>query len=145
MQAELYTLFSDVIEAFAAGKGIPVAFENVPFEQPPKPAQSTYSLPGNAYLKVAELPVTPSVHGVNNGESDNRSVLQISIYLRDGLGKVVSGEIADEIRNSVFPIHSKLVGANHTYQVITPPNPVPSIPMDGWHSTPVRFQVQTIH
>lgn len=135
MQSELRALFYDKVEAYGQSKNLSVSFPNMSFTPPDN---------SDFYFKVASLPVEPDVHGVNGGHSVYLWILQLSIYARDGVGEIASTDYADELRESVFPIYSKWQGAKHEYQIMTPPNARNPIPMDGWHATPVRFQIQTI-
>lgn len=137
MEADLKTLYYDAMIAFAASEGMAI---NVPnSDEMDKPATADAQ-----YIDVAALPTTPQVLGVCNGFSKYVWTLQASIYVRDGTGDLIASEIIDRLRKK-FPVPSKLVSANHTFTVMTPPHSRPPISMGGWHATPVQFRVQTIH
>ena len=133
MEAELRNLFYASIEAFAESEGVRVSMPNVEFTPPGR---------NDVYLKVFTLPVPQTVLTVCGGISENEWILQVSIYTRIDTGEIRGLELADKLR-AAYPVTHEFTGANHRFKVIRPPSPRPPILMDGWHSIPVRFRVNT--
>lgn len=135
MQSELRDVFLAEVSAYAAAQNLPLSLPNEHFDPPAK---------DDMYLKASVLPTDAEVRTLCSGISSNVWILQISIYVREDMGETIAADQADQIRLT-FPYGHKFTTANHTFTVITPPSPAPSIPMGGWSSTPVRFRSITIH
>jgi hypothetical protein len=134
MDVELRTLFYDAVEIFGASEGLPV---ELPFVEFNKPTSSSAE-----YIKVWTLPTETSIVGTSS-ETRNIWILQLSLYCRPMLGEFRSLRHIGKLRTLTFPLHSKLVGAEHSFEITHPPTPQATIAMDGWIATPVRFRVQT--
>ena len=143
MQASLRTLFFDAAIAFADDEDLSIALPNIPFD-PPVDSGDPNNDSENHYLKVSALPVKPSVVTVC-GEARYRWLLQVDVVARDGIGELRPLRYADQLRDDVFPIHSELIGANHKFKVMTPPDPALPIENAGWYRVPVSFTVQTFN
>jgi len=132
---ELRAAYFDKVMAFATAEGLALALPNMRFE---KPKRDKY------FLQAYNLPIEPI--GVTVcGESRRRWILQIDVCAREAIGDTQSMEYVDKIHDSLFPIHSKMVTASHNFQVVSPPNPAPSILDDAWYHTPVSLTVEAIH
>ena len=137
MQAELRTIFYEAVKAFGVSEGLPVSVPRAKFD-PPKGKTAKYA-------KAYPLPIEPVVESVD-GLVRYRWLLQVSLFGREDRGDVELSRHADTLHDEIFPLHSMLVGAKHTYQIVKPPFPLPSVDDDdGWFSIPVTFTVQTIH
>lgn len=133
MEVELLNLFNATIRDFATERNLRVQYPNVDFK----------SSGLSTYLRVSILPTDPQVLTVCGSGSRHIWVMQVSVYVKDGDGPIPAFEIVDQL-SEFLPVTTKLVGVNHTFQVVTPPSPVPPIPMDGWFSVPVQFRIHTI-
>ena len=134
MEAELRNLYYQSIRDFGASESIAVAYPNKPFDNS-KLVE---------YLRVNTLPTEPRVRGIKNGWSIYVWLLQVAIYVKDGIGEVKPLAVADKLELHL-PYNTKLVGDEHEFTVISPPTPLPPVPTDGWFFIPVQFRIQAIH
>lgn len=138
MNAELRVLFYEAVKAFGASEGMAVSLPRVKGFKKPSGDRAEF-------VQAFPLPVKPVVESVD-GLVRYRWLLQLSLYAKSGTGDVRTSRHADTLEQETFPLHSYLVGSNHTYQIIEPPFPAPSVDDDdGWFFIPVTFTVQTIH
>ena len=131
MEAELRNLFYDSVTAYGIAEDLPVSMPNVDFD----PLKTC-----NVYLKPYVFPVRPQVLTLCGGMARYLWILQISVYNRKGVGEIKGATQADKIA-AAYPVSYEFTLADHTYTVITPPSPVPAIPVGGWYSIPVEFRV----
>lgn len=136
MEYELRDLFYAAMAAFGTAQGVTVAFPNVKFTPPTDDA-------AKMYVRAFALPTAPEVI-TTCGTARYRWLLQVSIYARDGIGELGPLALADTLRDTTFPVNSKLVGSTRSFEVLTPPNPAPPVQLQGWFSIPVSFTVETI-
>lgn len=132
VEAEIRSLLYVSVNAFADAEGLPVVWPNTRFD-----AQAHTN-----YLRAAVLPVTPRLLTVCDGGSVYDWILQINIYVPDGVGELVAQRYADKLRDT-YPVGFELVG-NHRYRVIEPAHVAPPVPVEGWYFTPVQHRFQTI-
>ncbi len=134
MESELSDLFFTAAKAFAVTEGLPVSYPNKDFDDKALAE----------YLKLSISPTAPDVMTMCSGASRYRWIMQVSIYVRKDKGETDAKAIADKLRTA-FPVTYEFTGINHSYTVITPPTPVPPVPMGGWFSIPVQFRTQAVH
>lgn len=131
MDKELHDIFYNMIRDFAFAEGLKVRWMNRAFNDALV----------DSYLRVSTLPVPVQLFALNGLSNNHKYLCQVSIYVRDGTGEEFTFNYSDKLRE-LFSLNTKLVGSRYTFTVTRPANPAPSIPMDGWFSTPVTFRVQ---
>ena len=133
MEADLLQAAFAKVKAIADGLHLPCYWPNV----------SPLFAPVNTQLRVSVLPTTPQVLTICSGGSRYQWILQVAVWVRDGVGAVVPAQYIDSIRSAI-PYNTVLT-SSHGFKSIAAGEVLPAIAADGWYSTPVQFRFQTVY
>lgn len=137
MESELGELLDGWAKTFAASEGLPLAVPNRSFN-PPVAGRD------EAYLAAILLDTPPDTRGICNGWARYTWLLQVSIYVRDGLGGGRARGILDRLRASLHP-PMRLTSTSHTFVVTRAPAAATTVSGDGWVMTPVTIRIEAVH
>ncbi len=108
----------------------------------PNVSDQASSQPTGDHYRVSILRPDPDTFGMC-GESTYMWILQVAIYIRDGVGSIKAAEFADAIR-AALPFDTRLVTANHVFKTTEVCNVISPLRVDGWYITPVQCRFITI-
>lgn len=129
MESEALQAFYTRIADFAA---LPVAWPNV------DPAVQ----PTGSHYRVSVLNVDPNTFSID-GCAIYTWILQVAVYVRDGVGSIVSAGYADAIR-AELPAGARIETDNYIFKTAEPCSVKAPILADGWFITPVQCRFITI-
>lgn len=130
MEADLLQAVFAKVKAIAGGLGLPCYWPNV---APP-------TAPANVHIRVDILPTRPSVIGTG-GKARRKWLLQVAVWVRDGIGVVAPAATGDAIAAGL-PFGLVLAGASHTYTITGQAEAVTPVTASGWYATPYQFEVE---
>ncbi len=133
MEADLLNAAFAKVKAVADGLSLPCYWPNVALP----------TSPANVHLRISVLPTTPQVLTICSGGSRYQWILQVAIWVRDGVGIVAPAQHIDSIRSAI-PYNTVLT-SSHGFKSIAAGEVLPAIAADGWYSTPVQFRLQTVY
>ena len=133
MEADLLQAVFTKIKTVADSLDLPCYWPNV----------APQSAPVSTHLRVSVLPTTPQVLTICSGGSRYQWILQVAIWVRDGVGTVAPAQHIDSIRSAI-PYNTVLT-SSHGFKSIAAGEVLPTIAADGWYSTPVQFRLQTVY
>ena len=129
METEFLTAAFEYVD----GLGIlPVYFPNVHQDQPE-----------DSYIKAAVFSTPPERLGLCDGASRHLWILQLSVYVRDGVGQIIPAQYADLLRAS-FPFKTVITNGGYSFHTETQGtinSPVNTT--EGWYFIPLQFQFIT--
>ena len=134
MEAELLKAVFAQVKAVADALALPCYWPNV----------APQSAPANTHLRVTVLPTAPQVLTICSGGSRYQWILQVAVWVRDGVGVVIPAQYIDNIRSAI-PYNTAVLTNSHSFKSITAGEVLPAVAADGWYSTPVQFRFQTIY
>lgn len=132
MEADLLNAVFAKVKAVADSLALPCYWPNV---APP-------TAPANVHLRVNILPTRPSVISTG-GKAKRKWLLQIAVWVRDGVGVIAPANTGDAIA-AKLPLGLVIVGALRTYTITEPAEPVAPVRADGWYATPYLFALEHI-
>lgn len=102
--------------------------------------------PTDSHLRVSVTPVSPNVLTVCDGAEQNLWLLQISVYVRDGVGEIIPSQYADALKNGI-PFNTKLQSGGYEFQTLKRGEIKPLIASgeSGWVFKPVQFRFSSIN
>lgn len=130
MEADLLKAVFAKVKGVADSLSIPCYWPNV---APP-------TAPANVHLRVNVLPTRPSVIGTC-GKARRKWLLQIAVWVRDGIGVVAPAATGDAIAAGL-PFGLVLTGTSHTYTITEQAEAVTPVTTSGWYATPYQFEVE---
>lgn len=98
-------------------------------------------IPTKAHFRVTVMPTTPDKLALCGDASKHNWILQVGIYVKEGVGQIVPAQYADSLRAGI-PVGTVLTSGSfsfHTEKQGEVINAVQSA--DGWYFVPVQFQV----
>jgi len=132
VEADLLQAVFAKVKVIADGLGLPCYWPNV---APP-------TAPANVHIRVDILPTRPSVIGTG-GKARRKWLLQVAVWVRDGVGVVAPAATGDAIA-AELPLGAVITGAVRTYAITEPAEKVAPIKADGWYATPYLFTLEHI-
>ena len=133
MESEIRKAAFQHVNALAASLSLPVYWPNV----------SISGNPADQHIRVSVLNVEPEVLTTEGG-SRHQWILQLSVYVRDGVGEIVPADYASSLQAGL-PFNTKLQSINYQYQTTKPGQVISPLKTDGWYIVPVQFRLQTIN
>ncbi len=131
MGSEAFEAFMAHVASFAT---VPVYWPNV--------SDDLIGPPKSDHFRVSVLPVDPE--GVDTcGGSRYTWILQVSVFVRDGVGMVKPARLVDEIR-AATPDGLRLTSNNYVFQTIAQCREAPPLHEGGWCITPVQCRFITL-
>lgn len=98
--------------------------------------------PNYDHFRVFVLPVDADNNITLCGQKARyRWLLQISIYVRDGVGQIKAAQYVDQLRAATLPNQNILSGINE-FRIDGIGQTSPAIQADGWFIYPVRFSIE---
>ena len=131
MESEAIDAFFAHVASFASA---PVYWPNI--------SDDIQGPPAGDHFRVSVFPVSPEEVNVCGG-SRYTWILQVSAYVRDGVGPSKPAQYADEIRSGI-PALTTLTSDNFTFQTSSPCTVIPALKSDGWYITPVQCRFISI-
>lgn len=131
MELEVRQASFSHVNALAQAMRLPVYWPNVALP----------GSPADVHLRVAIMPASPAIIKTS-GRARFRWVLQVSVYVRDGIGEIKPSDHANSLREGI-PYGTILTGGSHTFRVIDRGTAAPSVFSDAWVFIPVQFKLQT--
>jgi len=135
VHADLFFTVYTALQAFAAGRGVPIDIPNV---TPPDAIDGAH-----VYLRAAVLPTDPFVHDISRGEALHTWIVLVTAHTIDGAGEIEIAEHADALARA-FPYGSHLDGGEASYKVARIFSPRPAVRQDGDYYIPTRARVQVV-
>ena len=124
-QPRIRAAFESRLAAWAAGKGLPVVWQNV----------GAGNMTGD-HLRAFLLPAQTLSMDIAGEHRGYRGVFQVSIFTKPGIGANRAESLAREL-DDLFPVALRMLSAGLTVQVMTPMASRPSIVETDWYSVPV--------
>lgn len=121
-------LFESRLAAWAADKGYPVAYQNVPFTP-----QS-----GQLYLRAFLLPSDTGSDTLAGDHKRYQGLFQVSVVTPAGQGSGQAEDIIAELAG-LFPIYDRLTLDDFSVVVMSPVEQGPEIPDDTEFTIPATF------
>ncbi len=134
MEAELLKAVFAQVKAVADALALPCYWPNV----------APQSAPANTHLRVTVLPTAPQVLTICSGSSRYQWILQVAVWVRDGVGVVIPAQYIDSIRSAI-PYNTVLMNGGLGFKSVTTGEVLPAVAADGWYSTPVQFRFQIVY
>ena len=113
------------LAAWAAGKGLPVVWQNV----------GAGNMTGD-HLRAFLLPAQTLSMDIAGEHRGYRGVFQVSIFTKPGIGANRAESLAREL-DELFPVALRMLNAGLGVQVLTPMAARPAIVETDWYSVPV--------
>lgn len=132
VEAELINAVFPLISSTANTMGLPVYWPNVATGEP-----------ANTHLRISVLPTTPRTLTTCGG-SQHQWIVQIAVYVRDGVGAVVPAQHADTLRGSI-PFLTTVSSGSYTFKSASVGEVIPAVKTDGWYFVPVQFRFMTVN
>lgn len=126
-QKLIRSLLQGRLNAFAAARTIPVAWENVGFTPP-----------AGQYLKFHLLKAPTDSADLAGAHREYSGVCQISVFVPKGKGPTEAETLAADLAE-VFPLNVPLVSGSFSVQITSPCSEGPPITGDTHFMVPVSF------
>lgn len=126
MEAEALKAFFTLINNMGV---LPVYWPNVNVENP-----------DSSHLRVTVFPVSPELL-TTQGKTKNEWILQVSIYVRTGIGSIVPAQYADTIKAGI-PFNTVLQSDNYKFQTTRTGAALPLVDSSdkAWSFMPIQFR-----
>ena len=132
MEVDLLNAAFAKVNAIANNLHLPCYWPNVALPTPP----------ANVHLRASATSTRPRVIGTG-GKARSRWLLQIAVWVRDGVGVITPANTGDAIAAGL-PLGLVIAGASRTYTITEPAEPVAPVRADGWYATPYLFALEHI-
>lgn len=133
MNADLKKAVFSKVKSVSDGIGMTCYWDNV--APPTKPA--------NTHLRVSVLPTSPAV--INTcGKARYKWILQITIWVRDGVGAIIPAEIMDALA-AELKYGTEIIGSVNKYTVTDLWKSDTAIQADGWYAIPYQNILEHIN
>lgn len=126
--SKIRQLYEQRLYAWAAGKGLPVAWQNQPFTPP-----------ATTYLRAFLLPADTDSLDLEGAHRAYSGVFQVSIVAPTGSGAGAAEALAEEIA-ALFPCTLRLNSGAFAVQVAAPVSSGPAIVDDTRYTLPIWFR-----
>lgn len=124
-QARIRAAFESRLAAWAAGKGLPVVWQNV----------GAGNMTGD-HLRAFLLPAQTLSMDIAGEHRGYRGVFQVSIFTKPGIGANRAESLAREL-DELFPVAKRMLSAGVTVQIMTPMATRPAVSETDWFHLPV--------
>lgn len=133
MEADLSQSAFAKTNAIAAELGIPCYWPNLYLPESPE----------NVHLRASVGALRPRVVSTC-GKTRRKWLLQIAVYVRDGVGVIAPAEIGDDIA-AKLPLNAVITGSLRTYTITEPMDTsIEAVRDGGWYAKPYQVELEHI-
>lgn len=93
------------------------------------------------YIKASILPAGADYMGLCDGAAKHTWILQLSIYIKEGIGEIPAAQLADKLRG-FLPFNTSLSSGGYTFKTERKGEIMPSVHSgNGWLFIPCQFRL----
>ena len=133
MEADVRDAAFTAVSTLANGLGLAVYWPNVAVPDDT----------ADEHIRVSVISTQPDSTNICSAESRYQWILQLSIYVRDGVGEILPAQHADNVKSGL-PFGTVLSGGGHEFRVNRTAEVFSAINYDAWLVVPVQFRLETI-
>jgi hypothetical protein len=96
----------------------------------------------NEHIRVSIMPTSPEEITLCDGNKWTW-ILQIAVYVRDGVGEIKAAQYVDSIRAAITK-NMSITENSRTFTVANSGERIPPVIDGGWYFTPLQYRIRRI-